>query len=227
MEFSITASDVDGDNLSYYWYVNGSLQTENRSFTFIADYESAGIYNITVVVSDSELTDFENWMLQVNNVNRAPIITWYTPSATMLKIREGCPVLFNHTSSDPDREVLSYSWKLNGAEVSTSSSWLFVPTISECGNATVSLSVTDGMLTDTRTWNVSIGLRGDINADFVVDLDDLEIIGNAYGSQSGDVNWEPRADIYPEPRIDGSPEGDGRIDIFDLATVGLNYNRSC
>lgn len=72
----------------------------------------------------------------------------------------------------------------------------------------------------TVTVNAPGGLEGDVNGDCIVNIFDLALVGLAYGSQPGDFNWNPDADIYP-------PGGDGKIDIFDLATVGLNYGNTC
>ena len=67
---------------------------------------------------------------------------------------------------------------------------------------------------------VTVNLRGDIDGDCDVDIFDLAAVGLAYGSQEGDQNWDPDADIYP-------PGGDGKINVFDLAIVGLNYGNLC
>ncbi len=59
-------------------------------------------------------------------------------------------------------------------------------------------------------------VSGDTNADSKVDIFDLATVGLAYGSQPGDANWNPDADVANT--VD-------KIDIFDLATVGLNFNK--
>ena len=67
---------------------------------------------------------------------------------------------------------------------------------------------------------VTVNLKGDVDGDCDVDIFDLASVGLAYGSQPGDSNWNPDADVYP-------PGGDGIINIFDLATIGLNYGNTC
>ena len=59
---------------------------------------------------------------------------------------------------------------------------------------------------------------GDINHDGTVDIDDLAAVGEAYGSQPGDSNWNCHCDIAGPV---GNP--DGVVDIYDLATVGKSY----
>jgi len=72
----------------------------------------------------------------------------------------------------------------------------------------------------TVTVNAPGGLEGDVDGDCDVDIFDLASVGLAYGSQPGDGNWNPDANVYPSV-------GDGKINIFDLATVGINYGRAC
>ena len=51
-------------------------------------------------------------------------------------------------------------------------------------------------------------------------LTPLAAVGLAYGSSPGDANWNSNADVHPIG-------GNGVINIFDLATVGLNYGNTC
>jgi hypothetical protein len=58
-------------------------------------------------------------------------------------------------------------------------------------------------------WNVA-----DLNYDFTVDIYDLVIAANAYGSTPSDSNWNPHCDIA-EPY--------GVIDIFDIVMIASSY----
>lgn len=66
---------------------------------------------------------------------------------------------------------------------------------------------------DDANWNPD----ADVNGDWVVDDDDLEIVLNAYGSTPGDPNWDPRADI----------NGDGIVDILDAVILSHAYGSGC
>ena len=62
---------------------------------------------------------------------------------------------------------------------------------------------------------------GDLNHDGTVDINDLLLVDNAYGSEAGDTDWNCHCDITgPEEK------SDGLIDIHDLATVGRNYGKT-
>ena len=60
---------------------------------------------------------------------------------------------------------------------------------------------------------VKVKLPGDVNADGIVDVFDLVLVGVAFGSQEGEPSYNPDADL----------NGDGVIDIFDAVIVGSNF----
>jgi membrane carboxypeptidase/penicillin-binding protein PbpC len=65
-DFNVTCIDIDGDILTIEWYINGTLQQEwtgNTSVTFQPD--QAGVYTITVVVSDGQEPTSHDWLLTV------------------------------------------------------------------------------------------------------------------------------------------------------------------
>lgn len=60
---------------------------------------------------------------------------------------------------------------------------------------------------------VRVFLPGDANSDLMVDVQDLALLGVAFGSRPGLANWNPYADF----------DDNGIIDIADLAVVGANF----
>ncbi|MGD0979678.1 MAG: NosD domain-containing protein [Candidatus Bathyarchaeia archaeon] len=56
-------------------------------------------------------------------------------------------------------------------------------------------------------------IPGDLNNDGKVNLQDLAILANAYGSKPGDANWNPKADI----------DGNGVVDLTDLVILATHY----
>jgi hypothetical protein len=65
---------------------------------------------------------------------------------------------------------------------------------------------------------VKIKILGDVNSDGTVDIFDLVLASDAYGSQDGDPNYNPEADIAPHY---------GLVDIFDLVTIASHYGEGC
>jgi hypothetical protein len=69
---------------------------------------------------------------------------------------------------------------------------------------------------DSCTASVVVNaLKGDINGDGVVNILDLIIVGNAFGSYPGHPKWNPLADL----------KKDNKINVLDLSTVGINYGK--
>jgi len=133
--------------------------------------------------------------------------------------------LFKHISSDPDNDSLTYSWKLDNEEQTTTQNWTYLPDTTQCGDHKVKLIVSDGTDSDSKEWNVTVYLQGDVDLNDRVDIFDLATVGLCYGEPvAGECK---KADIFPEPGKNGEEEGDGNINIFDLAMIGLNYGRSC
>jgi hypothetical protein len=73
----------------------------------------------------------------------------------------------------------------------------------------------------SKSFNVSGSVTGDVNGDGIVDIVDGVIIGVAFGSKSGDLKWNPIADIAPE----GAP--DDFIDIQDIALWAIHFGEDC
>jgi len=65
---------------------------------------------------------------------------------------------------------------------------------------------------DTVTVGAA-GLIGDINGDSEVDLNDLILLGAAWGKSTGETGYSAAADI----------NSDGVIDINDLILLGANW----
>ncbi len=71
--FDVNATDPNGDNLTYTWYVNNVLNKTGRPNILSFNFASEGDYEINVTVEDEyyETTSFL-WNLTVNNLNRNP-----------------------------------------------------------------------------------------------------------------------------------------------------------
>ena len=66
-------------------------------------------------------------------------------------------------------------------------------------------------------WSTCHNIGGDANFDCIVNSQDLALVGKAWNSSIGTPNYDIRADL----------NGDGRVDLVDLAILGKNHGKTC
>ncbi|MFH1053831.1 MAG: tandem-95 repeat protein [Candidatus Woesearchaeota archaeon] len=113
--FTAVASDADPHTLTYTWYVDGTpvlTGVDETEFTFDADYDSAGIYSITVGVDDGNGNVLAGgpWTLTVNNVNRNPVLNDTIDNQVWLESSDNLNAFdLDDFFSDPDGDALTYT----------------------------------------------------------------------------------------------------------------------
>ncbi|MFH0889057.1 MAG: putative Ig domain-containing protein [Planctomycetota bacterium] len=151
LTFTISAADSDaGDTLTYSASnlpTGASFTQATRTFSWTPDYTQAGSYpNVTFTVTDNgtpNLSDFEQITITVNNVNRAPVLTYIGDQT----VNEGALLTFTISATDPDGNALTYSATNlpSGANLNSATgvfSW--TPTYSQAGSfPNVTFTVTD------------------------------------------------------------------------------------
>ncbi len=178
LNFVVTASDVDGDDLtmtaenlptnaSYNDNLNGT-----GSFHFNPDFTQEGVYNITFIVFDGALADSEIVQITVTGTNRAPVAD---AGPDQIGIVLGNTVTLDGTgSSDPENDPLNYSWvQMSGPTVTLSDPNIAQPTFDPVspGNYVFELTVDDNILfSDPDQVVINV-----INRDAPEAIDDLQI----------------------------------------------------
>jgi len=143
--FTITANDPDGLVNSQFvsWYLNDSEVGRGFTYKYTPTYESAGVYVVRVVVTDSvnpTLKANMTWILTVQNKNRAPNAVIASP-ANLAKFKDTQKITFDSTgTSDPDGDELSYKWVSGNKILGTSP---ILETKLGAGTRTVTLEVRD------------------------------------------------------------------------------------
>ncbi|MFH1316306.1 MAG: Ig-like domain-containing protein [Candidatus Woesearchaeota archaeon] len=113
--FTAVASDTDPHTLTYTWYADGApvlSGVDETEFTFNADYDSAGIYSITVDVDDGNgyVLAGGPWTLTVNNVNRDPVLDIPIVDQVWLESTDNLNAFdLDDFFSDPDGDTLTYT----------------------------------------------------------------------------------------------------------------------
>jgi len=158
LQFTISASDPDGNPLTYSASnlpAGASFNTSNRTFSWTPS--QAGSYtNIHFEVSDGSLSDSEDITITVNVANRAPVLD---PIGNK-SVTVGSLLQFTISASDPDGNPLTYSASNlpAGASFNTSNrtfSW----TPSQAGSYTnIHFEVSDGSLSDSEDITITVNV---------------------------------------------------------------------
>jgi hypothetical protein len=178
-----SASDRDGDELSYNWSASGGSISGTGASVNWTTPDSEGSYNVTVTVTDGHGGEvMEQVTIQVR-ANRPPTITslvadadWTLPSAS---IQVTC------TDSDPDGDELSYEWTATGGEISGTGAVVNWTAPEEVGIYYVTVAVKDGhgsSATDFLSISVASG-QPPIIEELVITKDRY---GHCYLKKSGE-----------------------------------------
>jgi serine/threonine protein kinase len=181
LTFSTTASDPDGDKLTYEWLIDGKKVSHSQtstSPTFSWKAQGTGNHQVRAVVGDEGgLTVSKEWQIAVlvpseppapptppetpppsPAKNAPPEITVRVPDENSIKMVEGATLTLSATAIDPDGEELLYEWLLNGKKVASDATFPF--TAESLGKRRVEVRVTDprGGKVSAR-WDIQIETR--------------------------------------------------------------------
>ncbi|MBI2665820.1 tandem-95 repeat protein, partial [Candidatus Woesearchaeota archaeon] len=147
--FSVTASDPDGDSLTYSWLFDNRLVSTGTDFNYLTDYSSAGEHHLVVSVSDGVNTVSNSWTIIVGNVNQAPVIT-STP-ITDAFVDE----LYEYLVTATDEESLIYVIDVP-AGMTISEDGLIQWTPKEGGNYPVIVTISDGEFEAVQEFTIFV-----------------------------------------------------------------------
>ncbi len=119
-------------------------------------YGDAGEYTVTVTASDSQLTTSQNVLIIVNKKEEKPTIDSFEPQQLIVIIKETEDIDFEIEASDLNRDELDYSWKLDGAEVSTGKAYTYETTYDDSGSHTIKVDVSDDNDLTSQLWSVTV-----------------------------------------------------------------------
>ncbi len=146
------AEDLDKNTNLVFTYTsplndNGEWQTQ---------YGDAGEYTVTVTASDGEATTSRDVLIIINKREESPTIDSARPIESGLEADETQAVDFSIEASDLNKDPLSYSWKLDGAESGTDDKYSYQTTYDDSGSHTVKVEVSDGFSSTSKIWSVKV-----------------------------------------------------------------------
>jgi hypothetical protein len=212
----LEATDIDSEVLTYTAEADSSellVTVIGSQVSIRASADHTGTHSLTVVVSDGELTDTATFDVIITPVNDAPDIHSFDNQE--FNVDEGLTIALS--ASDVDDDELSFSAEssdeatitavVNGTTLTLSATDIYN------GSATITITVSDGELTDSTTFITSIangevlsplslsvnGNPVDNNAIVVLnDLEDVRLIasgGNDTYDFSVNYNGSSRSDL--------------------------------
>ncbi|SES77215.1 Putative Ig domain-containing protein [Methanococcoides vulcani] len=222
LNFIVTASDADGDSLTYSATglpVGATFDTTSGEFTWTPSDVPAGTYGVRFEVTDGELADSKAIFINVNAIsndplNNLPVITAFSPANDAV-FEEGDVINIGVTASDVDGQELTYLLKIDGVIVSTTSSYVWTTDKSHDGTHTIEAVVSDG--TDQVTSQhvltvIKILPRWDVNKDGVVNILDVTIVAQNLGTDKPHPSWDVNQD--------------GEVNIQDLTIVAHYFGET-
>lgn len=204
VSLSVTASDPDGDTLTYAWSQTspnspaGSFSSPSSATpTWTApDVTANGTYTLRVLVSDGRGGNVAGTVtVTVQRVNQAPnVAANITGPSTLLAGNTGS---FSISATDPDGDTLTYSWDQTepatqgtfvGSRTTSSAQW-YSSVVSSQTSFTLSVTVTDGQSTPVvRTLTLPVTVPN-----YSTDVRAVWTLGNCTGchGSSGGLSLSP------------------------------------
>ena len=133
LTFTSSSSDPDGVLVSFKWYFNNEVISEENQFSL--SFNETGIYQMKLEVQDNDGV----WSSQT--ATNFKIIPNTAPSVDFTYSFEGSVYTFNSSASDSEGSISSYEWSIN--DVSYSSDENITWAANKTGTYTITLEVTD------------------------------------------------------------------------------------
>lgn len=156
LRFSVNVSAPEGTIPTYKWTLDGRIVSTSNFWVYSPRFTESGVKIVKLIVNAGNLTASQEWFVTVIDVNRPPKIDSLIPESPTPSVKEGDPLPFLASASDPDGDAVTYLWTLNETEVSRSNSWIYSPGYTEEGTKIVKLTVSDGKGSASHEWIVTV-----------------------------------------------------------------------
>ena len=207
LSFDVTASDGDGDSLTYTvdsLPSGAGFDPATGSFSWSPAFNQSGSYSVTFTVTDDSDNDSETILITVMDVNRPPILS----SIGTQTVGEGSQLTFTITGSDLDNDALSYSADdlPDGATFSSTTRFFsWTPEFQMSDNTRVypvTFNVSDGVADDSETVTINVTnvnrapVMDSIGSQSLTEGDTYNLVINATDPDSNPITFSA-VDIPP------------------------------
>ena len=158
LSFSISASDPDGDTITYSASGLPSGATlSGQHFAWTPAFNQAGTHQITFVAADGQSEDTETITITVVNVNRTPTLA----SVGDRSVNGDTSLAFAISANDPDEDTITYSASgLPSGASFAGNAFSWTPTLDQVGSHEVTFVASDGASQDSETITVYVVAAG-------------------------------------------------------------------
>ena len=170
-QLSLSSSDIDSEDLFYSVSVDGNASAYVSDDTLHINPFSGfdGDIEVNVFVSDGYLSDSTTFTLSVIPVNDPPVLSFIGGQI----MDEDTDLTIDLSADDPEDDVLEYSFELDNASgILDGSELTITPTSNFNGDITLTVTVSDGELTDSETLSINVLAVND--APIMSDIQDSE-----------------------------------------------------
>lgn len=190
---SFVVSAVGASNISYVGLnlpTGAIFNNINGNFTWTPTYNQAGIYNLQFMSISDNLSDSEDIVITVNNVDKAPIFE----QIPVQNITEGQLLHFKVSATDEDGDIIHYtaSGLPNGANFnSITGDFFWTPSIGMAGEYNINVTAISNALMAQQTVHINV-LPSLINSDNTTDAilpSILNVYSNDITSNSVTIAW--------------------------------------
>jgi hypothetical protein len=215
LTFAVTASDPDGDGLTFSASnvpTGASFNPSTRVFNWTPAFGDSGNYNVTFTVTDDGSpaeSDSETVTISVGNVNRPPVLSTIGSKS----VDEGDLLSFTISASDPDGDTLTYSASNlpSGANFNSGTrTFNWTPAIGDSGNYNVQFTVTDNGTPPESDFEI-VAITVIDPASSNLPPDQPVIISPYYGETESDLLLTVETDPFSDP--DGDTHKESRWQI--------------
>ncbi|OUR88395.1 hypothetical protein A9Q81_23950, partial [Gammaproteobacteria bacterium 42_54_T18] len=156
-QYNVVAMDNDGDVLTYSLGVAPTGMSVNPLSGVVAwepNFTSSGAELVIVNVTDGQQSVQQSYTITINNTNQAPVIN----SAPITSATENMVYQYTVVASDADGDALDYQLTapLPGMLINTSGEISWIPTFTQSGDHTATVTASDGVLTATQSFVITV-----------------------------------------------------------------------
>ena len=151
IDFSVEASDLNKDPLTYSWKVDGNDAGTEGTFTYDTTYDDAGSHTVKVEVSDGLSSDSKIWSVDVSNVNRKPVLE----KLSDITAKETDTITITALATDDDKDSITYSISDNRFK-QEDNVFTWQTDYDSAGTYEVTVSANDGQDTTEQTFTVTV-----------------------------------------------------------------------